>query len=148
MAKLTYSFKEVQAAIVGPGGAINLGNGAGPASEGITFSPKSDVNVMTIGADGLGMHSLSADRSGSATMRFLKASPTNAALMLMYNLQIASGAVHGQNTITLTDTNRGDVVTCEQVAFRKAPDLNYGMEAGMVEWDFDAVKMTRVLGGL
>jgi hypothetical protein len=114
----------------------------------MTFSPKGDVNVMTIGADGQGMHSLSADRSGTVTIRLLKTSPTNALLMLMYNLQISSGSSHGQNTITLTDTNRGDNVTCEQVAFRKAPDLTFGMEAGTVEWDFDAVKMTRVLGGL
>lgn len=148
MAKLTYSFKEVQAAIAGPGGVVSLGNGAGPAQEGITFTPKGDVNTMTIGADGSGMHSLSADRSGSATMRFLKTSPTNALLMLMYNLQISSGASHGQNTITLSDTNRGDNVTCEQVAFRKAPDLTFATEAGIVEWEFDVVTMTRVLGGL
>lgn len=148
MAKLTYSFKEVQAAIVGPGGVINLGNGSGPAQEGISFSSKGDINTMTVGADGLGMHSLSMDRSGSATVRFLKTSPTNALLMLMYNLQISSGSSHGQNTITLTDTNRGDNVTCEQVAFRKAPDLTFATEAGTVEWEFDVVKMTRVLGGL
>lgn len=147
MAKLTYSFKEVVCAIVGPGGVISLGNGAGPAQEGITFTPKGDINTMTVGADGSGMHSLHQDRSGSATMRFLKTSPTNALLMLMYNLQTASGAAHGQNTITLTDTNRGDNVTCEQVAFRKAPDLNFGTEAGIVEWEFDVVTMTRTLGG-
>ncbi len=52
-----YSFANVAAAIVGPGGSITLGNGAGPSEEGITISYTEDKNTMTIGADGSGMHS-------------------------------------------------------------------------------------------
>lgn len=147
MAKIVYSFKDVKAAITGPGGLINLGTSAGPAPEGITVDPKGDINTMTIGADGSGMHSLSADRSGTITVRFLKTSPTNALLMAMYNLQIASGSTHGQNTITISDVARGDVITCENVAFRKAPPINYAVEGGSVEWEFDAIRITRTLGG-
>lgn len=148
MAKLTYSFKDIQAAIVGPGGIINLGDGSGPSTEGITVDPAGDINTMTVGADGSAMHSLSADRSGRVTVRFLKTSPTNALLMAMYTFQISSGSSHGQNTLTITDSNRGDVMTCQQVAFKKAPALTYATEAGMVEWEFDAGRIDRVLGGL
>lgn len=148
MAKITYSFKDVVAAIVGPGGIINLGQSAGPSSEGITIDPTGDINTMTIGADGSGMHSLSADRSGRLTMRFMKTAPTNGLLMLMYNFQISSGATHGQNTITVVDTARGENVTAQLVAFKKAPALHYAMEGGLVEWEFEAVQIDRVLASV
>jgi hypothetical protein len=148
MASITYSFKDVQCAITGPGGVINLGAGAGPADEGITFESSGDIDTMTIGADGSGMHSLSADKSGRVIVRLLKTSPTNALLSLMYAFQTSSAAQHGQNTIALVDSNRGDAVTCRQVAFAKAPPLAYGKEAGILEWDFNAVQIDRALGGL
>lgn len=147
MASITYSFQNVTAALIGPGGVISLANGAGPANEGITFDTN-DINEMTVGADGYGMHSLSADKSGRVVARFLKTSPTNSLLMGLYNFQRANAAAHGQNTITLVDIARGDSVTCEQVAFKKAPSLNYGTNAGIVEWEFDAVRINKVIGGL
>lgn len=142
----TYSFLEFQCALVGPGGAINLGAGAGVADEGITFTPTGEIDTMTVGADGSGMHSLHGDKSGRITVRLLKTSPTNALLMAMYNFQTASASTHGQNTISGVDANRQDVITARQVAFAKAPDLNYGKEAGLVEWEFNAVYMDRALG--
>ena len=57
----TYSFLDVTAAIQGPGGSINLAAGAGSAEEGITIEAMEDKNIMTIGADGAGMHSLVAN---------------------------------------------------------------------------------------
>jgi hypothetical protein len=146
MASLTYSFKDVQCAITGPGGVITLSNGA--ADEGISIESSADIDTMVIGADGTGMHSLSADKSGHVTVRLLKTSPTNALLSLMYAFQTSSAAQHGQNTIALVDSNRGDVVTCKQVAFAKAPPLMYGKDAGTNEWHFNAVQIDRTLGGL
>ena len=148
MPSSTYSFKEVQAAIVGPGGFINLGNSAGPSEEGISVEASGEIDTMTVGADGSGMHSLSANTSGRITCRFLKTSPTNALLSAMYALQTSSGAQHGQNTITVVDSNRGDVITCRQAAFSKAPPLSYGAQAGMVEWEFNAIQIDRTLGGI
>jgi len=148
MASSTYSFKDVQAAITGPGGVINLGSGSGAAEEGLAIDSSTEIDNMLIGADGLGQHSLSADRSGRVTVRLLKTSPTNALLSLMFNFQTSSAAQHGQNTITIVDSNRGDVITCTQVAFAKAPSIAYGKEAGMLEWDFTAVQINRTLGGL
>jgi hypothetical protein len=143
----TYSFLEVQAAIIGPGGVINLGNGAGAADEGITVDPTAELSTMMVGADGSGQHSLHADKSGRLVVRLLKTSPTNALLMAMLNFQRSSGATHGQNTISITDSNRGDVITAQQVAFTKVPALAYGKEAGMLEWEFSAVKIDMGLGG-
>lgn len=141
-----YSFLDVQAAIVGPGGAFSLGSGAGAAEEGISIDPSGEIDGMQIGADGSGQHSLHADKSGKVTIRLLKTSPVNKLLSAMYNFQTASAASHGQNTITISDAVRGDVITCRQSAFAKAPNLNYGKEAGTQDWEFNAIAIDRVLG--
>ncbi|MBU9403923.1 DUF3277 family protein, partial [Burkholderia multivorans] len=60
----TYSFQDVTATIVGPGGAFSLGYGSANAEEGITIAQAGDKNTMTVGADGEVMHSLHADKSG------------------------------------------------------------------------------------
>lgn len=145
MASHVYSFLEVVAAIVGPGGAIPLASGAGAAEEGIRIT-RVERNLMTIGAGGEGQHSLKADRSGQVTLTLLKTSPVNAALMAMYNFQTASAANHGQNVITITDKNRNDIHTCQQCAFRKAPDISFASEAGTNEWVFDSVRIDDALG--
>lgn len=83
----TYSFLDVQATLVGPTGIVQLGYGAAVADEGISIEAAGDKNTMIIGADGEGMHSLHADKSGTVTVRLLKTSPTNAKLMVMYDAQ-------------------------------------------------------------
>lgn len=135
----SYSFLDVQAAIVGPGGAFSLGSGAGAAEEGITIEPTEDLNEMMIGADGQGVHSLHADKSAKITVRLLKTSPTNALLGAMVAFQRTSSANHGQNTITISNTASGDIVTCQQVAFARVPTVNYAKNAGMNEWTFHAI---------
>lgn len=142
----TYSFLAVQATIVGPGGQIPLGNGAAAAEEGITFAYTEDRNTMTIGADGQGMHSLHAGKSGTVTVRLLKTSPVNAALMAMHNQQVGTPGLHGQNTITVRDTFRGDVAVARQVAFKKAPDLTWAKDGNTNEWTFDAIFIDETLG--
>lgn len=141
-----YSFLNTQCAIVGPGGAINLGDGAGAAEEGITITAGGEINTMQIGADGSGQHSLHLDKSGKITVRLLKTSPTNAKLETMYNAQTSTPAAHGQNVISLVDTLRGDSITCSGVAFAKFPDLGYGKEAGFNDWEFMAINIDRKLG--
>jgi Protein of unknown function (DUF3277) len=144
----TYSFLDVNAALVGPGGAINLGAGAGASEEGITIEATEDIDTMTIGADGTAMHSLHANKSGSVTIRLLKTSPTNQLLANLYAFQTASGSNHGQNTISITNSQTQDVITCRSVAFRKAPSLTYAKEAGFNEWTFNAGAIDRVLGSV
>lgn len=143
----TYSFLDNKCSIVGLGIAANLAAGAAAAEEGITITPTEAINTMTIGADGEGMHSIHANKSGTVTVRLLKTSPINQLLAQAYAIQTASGAAHGNNQITLTNSQTQDVITCRQVAFQKAPDLTYAKEGGLNEWIFDAIKIDRALGG-
>jgi len=142
----TYSFLDTNAAIVGPGGSFSLGSGIGSGKEGITIESIADIDMMEIGADGTPQHSLIADRSGTITLSVLKTSPVNAQLSAMVALQRVSAASHGQNTITLTNTTSGDVITCESVAFKKIPAIKYASEAGNNTWEFNAGIINIALG--
>ena len=142
----TYSFKDITAALVGVGGSINLGAGAAIAEEGITIEPVEDKNVMTIGADGAGMHSLVASEAATVTVRLLKTSPVNSKLQTMYNVQTQSSLAHGKNSLTVRDIARGDAIVLQGVAFKRAPNIEYAKDGGTVEWQFDAIKSVRVLG--
>jgi len=142
----TYSFLDVNASLVGPGGAINIGNGAANAEEGITITPADDIDKMAIGADGTPMHSLTANKSGVVVVTLLKTSPVNQKLMALYNVQTASPDVHGRNTLSLVTKLGQDVVTCRSVAFKKAPDLTYATEGGTNSWEFNAGIIDRALG--
>jgi hypothetical protein len=142
----TYSFKDVTASLNGFGGSINLANGAGVSEEGITIEPTNDKNIMTMGAGGEGMHSLVADESSTITVRLLKTSPTNAQLQTMYNLQTGSSATHGRNVIVINNVAGGDVITASGVAFKKRPTITYAQEGGIMEWAFDAIRTSSILG--
>jgi hypothetical protein len=142
----TYSFLDVTASIAGPSGSFNLGYGEAVADEGIVTAPAGDKNTMTVGADGEGMHSLHADKSGQVTLRYLKTAPVNAKLMAMYDAQTLSSSLHGQNLITIRNTASGDTTTARQCAFKKKPDLRYAKDGDIVEWIFDSVKIDTILG--
>lgn len=142
----TYSFLDVNASLVGPGGAINIGSGAANSEEGITIVPSDDIDKMAIGADGTPMHSLLANKSGTITVTLQKTSPVNQKLMALYNVQTASPASHGQNTISVVTKLGQDVVTARSVAFKKVPDLTYAAEGGTNEWQFNAGIIDRALG--
>lgn len=142
----TYSFLSIQATIAGPGILASLGNGAAAADEGITFAMAGDKNTQTTGAGGEAMNSLHAAKAGTATVRLLKTSPVNAVLMAAYNSQTSNPALHGSNVITVRDTFRGDVCVATTVAFKKAPDLTWAKDGGMVEWAFDCGAINELLG--
>jgi hypothetical protein len=143
----TYSFLDFNATLVGPGGSINIGSGSGVADEGITLTANKDINTMSVSADGFVINSLCADKSRTVTLRLLKLSPTNQMLQAMYDFQTSTSSNHGQNVITLTNAQMQDVVTCRQVAFKRAVPLTYAKDAGMNEWTFDAGVVDVTLGG-
>ena len=145
MANPSYSFLDVQCSLAGPGGALNLSEG-GIADEGITIAMSDDKTSMVTGADGSGMHSLHAAKSGRITVRLLKNSPKNAALVSLYNFQSTSSAYTGQNTITLSNPIWGDNFSCRQVAFAKLPDNVNAKDGGMMEWTFNAIYIDQKLG--
>jgi Protein of unknown function (DUF3277) len=131
-----YSFTNVQASISGPGGSASVGYGAGAAEEGISSAMEGDKVGTVAGADGQLMHSLHASNVGTITVRLLKTSPVNATLDAMYNFQRSSAANTGQNTLRVTDVQRGDVLNGSQMAFVKRPDLTWAMDGGTNEWVF------------
>lgn len=143
---MVYSFLNVNATIAGPGGAFNLAAGAAAAEEGLTIEASEDKNVMTIGADGQGQHSLIASDACTLTVRLLKTSPINAALMAMYDLQSVSSSLWGQNVFSIVDTGRNDYTVIQAAAFKKKPTITYAKEGGMMEWTFDGIKANSVLG--
>ncbi len=143
----TYSFLDVQASIIGPGGSFALGSGAGNAEEGITTALREEKNTLTIGADGSAMNSLHAGQGGKITIRLLKTSPVNAQLSQMYNLQKQSSAAWGLNVISVKNPISGDSIVGTYCAFEKHPDINYAKEAGMIEWDFSVGILEQTLGG-
>jgi hypothetical protein len=142
----TYSFMDVSATLAGPTGVLDLGYGAGVAKEGISVDFDDDKNVKTIGADGEGMHSLRASKSGTVTVRLLKTSPTNAKLQAMYDAQSLSAALWGKNVITVTMPRVGDIHVARSSAFKKNPSKTYKEDADMMEWVFDAIKIDSLLG--
>ena len=142
----TYSFIDVAATLTGPTGTANLGYGSTIADEGITVVMAGDKNTMLIGADGGGMHSLHADKSGSVTVRVLKVSPLNAILMAMYDAQALSSALWGQNVIVIRQLVSGDVTTAVRCAFKKKPDLSYKKDGDIIEWTFESIHVDSVLG--
>lgn len=143
---MVYSFLNVSCAMVGPGIGANLAAGAAAAEEGISIEPVEDKNVMTIGADGKGQHSLIASDGGKLIVRLLKTSPVNALLMAAYDLQSLSSASWGQNVFTIVDSGRGDITVAQSCAFKKKPTVNYQKEAGIMEWEFDSISINTVLG--
>lgn len=142
----SYSFRDVVATIIGPGGSVNLGFGSGSAEEGIDIEAAEDSNVMTIGADGSVMHSLIVNDASLVTVRKLQNSPVNFQLQLMYNLQSSSSALHGRNVLTIRHTAQGDFITLTQAAFKRRPNVTYAKQGGMVEWTFDAGRTAQILG--
>lgn len=141
----TYSFLDVQCSITGPGGSLILSEG-GIADEGISIEMTEDKTSMIIGADGEGMHSLHAGKSGRVIVRLLKNSPLNAALMTMYNYQSTSSAYAGQNTISVSNPIWGDDHDCRQCAFVKVPNNANAKEGNTQEWAFNSIKIDSQLG--
>lgn len=141
-----YSFMDVAASLVGPGGVVNLGFGAATADEGISIDMAGDKNTMLLGSDGEGMHSLHAERSGVITCRYLKTSPTNAILQALYDAQSLSATLWGKNVIVVANKSSGDVTTATQCAFKKKPSIHYRKDGDVMEWTFDSIKIDTILG--
>src|SRR5262252_11030890 len=106
----TYSFLDNMCSIQGPNGAFSMGAGACNSEGGISIVMVEDKSTMTIGADGCVMHSLHAGKGATITVRLLKTSPTNALLSQMYGRDTVQSQNHGQNTISIRDMARNDVV--------------------------------------
>lgn len=142
----TYSFLDVAATMIGPNVTTTLGSSSGNSEEGITIAFAEDQDTMTIGADGTGMHSIHGGQSGTVSVRLLKSSPVNAILSAAYQADRAVPSSGGQNTIVVSWLAGGDVYSMQQCAFRKFPDNAYAKDAAMLEWQFNAIFITALIG--
>jgi hypothetical protein len=139
-----YSFEDVVCSISGPGGEFSLSNG-GVANEGITLNINARVTTL-YGADGEWMHSLHAAKGGRVVIRVMRNGRVNAQLSALFSFDTSSSANCGQNTISLTDIQRGDDWTAIGCACEKLPDQTYATEGGIIEWVFHAGEVSGVLG--
>ena len=133
----TYSFQDMVAHLVGPGGMVSLGYGSGAADEGISIAYTEDRNNMLGGADGSVMHTLRCGKSGVITFHLLKISPTAKKLQTMFNLQQLTSSAWGLNNIVLEQTTSGDKWLARACAFKRAPDTSYAKEGDTLPWGFD-----------
>lgn len=141
----TYCFADVSCTLTGPGANL-LVSEDGLADEGIEFQFSGEKSSMMTGASGDGMHSLHAGQPGRVIIRLLKTSPLNSVLSKLYNRQTASAALHGQNTITLSDAQRGDFYSATQCGFSKHPDGKWAKEGNIQEWVLDSVRISPLFG--
>lgn len=142
----TYSFGDNMCSISGPNGSFSMGAGAGDAEGGISVVMTEDKSTMTIGADGTVMHSLHAGKSAMVTVRLLKTSPINGRLSSMYASDCANSQSFGNNTISIRDMARNDVIVCQQCAWAKFADITYAKEGGEMTWTFHAGIVDFILG--
>lgn len=143
---MVYSFEDVLATLVGPGGAIPLGAGSGSAKEGISVDFLDAKDVLLMGADGKGAHSLRASKAARITVRLLKTSPWNAALSALYSYQSSSSLFWAQNVLTVTNPVTGDDYRCTEVAFEKHTPITWAEDANINEWPFLATYADPILG--
>ena len=109
----------------------------GCSEEGIKVVMTDAKGILERGADGRPMHSKVASNIGKITLTLLKNSPVNALLWDAYNAQrTGSTSIWGQNNITITNLQMGDLINASSVAFEKAPDIVNGEKAGTYTWDF------------
>jgi hypothetical protein len=144
----TYSFLDVLASLVGPGGSINLAAGAATTDEGLTVEYKDEKNIQTSGADGSVMNALNASKSGMIIVRLLKTSPVNQQLSQMYNVQSQSSAAWGLNVISIKNPTSGDSILGTYAAFKKHPSVTYDKDGRYNEWAFDCLLDSSLGGGI
>jgi hypothetical protein len=136
----TYSFANIVAALTGPSGSFPIGSSAGSAEEGISYRMIEDKTTTTTGAGGDIMHSLHASQTGEIIIRLLKTSPVNAQFSALYATEKTTSGLWGQDTITIQDVVRGDVITGQQMAFIKFPDGGFSKEGPPTqEWAFRGI---------
>ena len=141
----TYSFLDTQVSFVSPSGSFIIG-GNGVAEEGVRITMLGEKDTMTIGADGVGMHSLAAGNAGRVEISLLKESPVNALLNATYRYQKTSAANWGNITLTVTNPATGDTTSCSGGAFAKQADLSYTPVGQNLVWGFNFVEIDEILG--
>jgi len=141
----TYSFVDVQVALKAPSASFILSEN-GIAEEGVRIAMTAEKGILTMGADGSGMHSMRAANNGRVTVNLLKMSPINAQMSTLYRYQRMSAANWGNIQITVNNPVTGDNITCSLGAFVKQADVGYAVEGGFLIWEFNFADVDEILG--
>src|SRR5215469_9683205 len=136
--------------ISGPSGSATVGgDGTGSAEEGFSIVFEEDRDIMTQGADGSVMHSLTAAKRGRVELHLLKTSPINAALSQIFASDSANGSLNwAKNTMSARNAISGDTYQITGVAIRKFADNNYQTRGNILTWVFNASVIDPALGAL
>lgn len=98
----------------------------------ITVEREANSFEKTAGASGLVVRTRNRNRMGTVTLRLLSASPSNARLTAMADLDELFGT--GVGEFSMRQLSSSDVVTSPNCWVEKRPPIARGTDAPIVEW--------------
>lgn len=127
MADKAYSADEVAVTLAGLR-VVGLGEG----DDAIMAEWRSDVTTISVGADGNGVASRSADRSGTVKIKLQHDSELHKSLVRIHNAR--STASVGDFDMTVTATGEG--IAANDLFIAKPPSVSIGAKATERVWEF------------
>jgi hypothetical protein len=121
--------------------------GFADGDDAISFKRLTDSASHKIGADGLMMVSLSADRSGEVDIKLFKTSLSNAYLNGLLAAQESPGGVAFVPIyVTALDVLRQDMGVGSAGYLKKVPDLQFGEHGTVQQWSIIVQNLTNTFG--
>lgn len=105
-----------------------------------------DAFALAIGADGKGVRTKSANKSGTIKIRLQPTSPSNAILDTYANADDLDGS--GAVPVLVKDNRGNDLHVCEQAWVKKKPNKQYsGSKAENLEWILETDNLNSIIAG-
>lgn len=104
-----------------------------------------DAFTLTVGADGEGARSASADESGTVKLSLLQTSASNDVLNAAHATDKLTNL--GAKPLMVKDLQGRTLVTAAEAWIRKAPSAGFAKEVGTREWTFETASMQQITGG-
>ncbi len=111
----------------------------------ITASRRNDMFTMVVGADGESSRSKTNDFSGEVVLTLKATSPSNDILSSLATLDELSNS--GVKPLTISDKSGRTILFSGTAWLRKQAEVEFGMEVGDREWNFDCGKIALLVGG-
>jgi hypothetical protein len=116
------------------------------ADDAIGFERNADSVQTTVGMDGKMGACVSADQSGTCTLKFQQTSPANKVLNNLHDLQEGGPRTAIPMTISFQDLTRLDSVEAITGVIKKLPAINRGNKVQEQVWQIVCQKMPVTLG--
>lgn len=105
-----------------------------------------DAFALQVGADGKGVRTKSANKSGTFKIRLQPTSPSNTILDTYANADEANGS--GAVPVLVKDNRGNDLHVAEQAWVKKKPNRQYGgAKAENLEWVLESDNINSILAG-